>query len=50
MGGMGKSSAAWVWVQRDLLGNPIPGMRDDDEKSRVPVMERPEGVFLVVVL
>jgi hypothetical protein len=45
MGGMGKSSVAWVWAQRDLLGNPIPGMRDDDERSRVPAMERPDGVF-----
>jgi tetratricopeptide (TPR) repeat protein len=45
MGGMGKSAVSWVWVQRELLGNRIPGTRDDQGSIAVPPSARPEGVF-----
>ncbi len=46
MGGMGKSALTWAWVQRDLLGLPLPGTAADPvEGCRVPDDARPEGVL-----
>jgi tetratricopeptide (TPR) repeat protein len=49
MGGMGKSALAWVWLQRDLLGLPLPGLaparHEVLERCRVPEAKRPEGVL-----
>jgi hypothetical protein len=49
MGGMGKSALTWVWLQRDVLGLPMPGAaaeeRDDMLACRVPEASRPEGVL-----
>ena len=48
-GGMGKSALTWAWLQRDLLGLPLPGAADDTpeaaEACRVPQDARPEGAF-----
>ena len=48
-GGMGKSALAWAWLQRDVLGLPLPGAAQDKPKDtkacRVPDDARPEGVF-----
>jgi len=49
IGGMGKSALAWVWVQRDVLGFPLPGSSPESpetaEACRVPEDARPEGVL-----
>jgi Domain of unknown function (DUF4062) len=46
IGGMGKSALTWAWVQRDLLGLPLPGLAErDGEDCRVPEAARPEGVL-----
>jgi len=49
IGGMGKSALTWAWVQRDVLGLPLPGHPDDKcetkEACRVPEANRPEGVL-----
>jgi hypothetical protein len=46
IGGMGKSALTWAWLQRDVLGLPLPGAAETDgEISRVPESTRPEGVF-----
>jgi tetratricopeptide (TPR) repeat protein len=49
MGGMGKSALAWAWLQRDVLGLPLPGVDSDPadaaEASRIPNAGRPEGVL-----
>jgi tetratricopeptide (TPR) repeat protein len=46
IGGMGKSALTWAWVQRDVLGLPLPGAAETDgEISRVPEVARPEGIF-----
>jgi hypothetical protein len=46
IGGMGKSALTWAWLQRDVLGLPLPGAAETDaEASRVPEAARPEGVF-----
>jgi tetratricopeptide (TPR) repeat protein len=46
IGGMGKSALTWAWVQRDLLGLPLPGLvAGDSEECRVPEAGRPEGVL-----
>lgn len=49
MGGMGKSALAWAWLQRDVLGLPLPGQAQDSpdvaEVCRVPEGARPEGVM-----
>ena len=46
IGGMGKSALTWAWVQRDLLGLPLPGLATGSgEDCRVPEAARPEGVL-----
>ncbi|MFL5381842.1 MAG: hypothetical protein ACJ8GN_04945 [Longimicrobiaceae bacterium] len=48
MGGMGKSSLAWVWKCADVLGLPVPGQLspvDAEPPSGVPRGERPDGVL-----
>jgi len=46
IGGMGKSALTWAWVQRDLLGLPLPGSAaDGGEECRMPEASRPEGVL-----
>jgi tetratricopeptide (TPR) repeat protein len=49
MGGMGKSAVTWAWVQRDLLGETLPGSTDEDPQDvahcRVPDEARFEGVL-----
>ena len=49
MGGMGKSALAWAWLQRDVLGLPLPGLvpdpREAVERCQVPENKRPEGVL-----
>jgi tetratricopeptide (TPR) repeat protein len=49
IGGMGKSALAWAWLQRDVLGLPLPGQAHDAPDiaaaCRVPDRARPEGVL-----
>jgi tetratricopeptide (TPR) repeat protein len=46
IGGMGKSALTWAWLQRDVLGLPLPGAAETDgEVSRVEEAARPEGIF-----
>ncbi len=46
IGGMGKSALTWAWVQRDVLGLPLPGVSGSDGgECRVPDAARPEGVL-----
>ena len=46
IGGMGKSALTWAWLQRDVLGLPLPGVRESDGSDcRVPESARPEGVL-----
>ncbi|MBU1935830.1 hypothetical protein KKG05_00395 [bacterium] len=49
IGGMGKSSVAWIWVRRDVVGISIPGLKEDipevQSKLRVPEDKQPEGIL-----
>jgi len=46
IGGMGKSALTWAWLQRDVLGLPLPGVAESDAgECRVPDAARPEGVL-----
>ena len=49
IGGMGKSALTWVWLQRDVLGLPVPGLPKDApdvaEACRLPEDARPDGVL-----
>ena len=49
IGGMGKSSVAWVWLQRDVLGLPVPGVPPDPAKVAkgcgMPGDARPVGAL-----
>ena len=49
IGGMGKSALTWAWVQRDVLGLPLPGVVDDPSEPadacRLPEAARPDGVL-----
>ena len=49
IGGMGKSALAWAWLQRDVLGLPLPGLSDESSKgessARVPEANRPDGAL-----
>jgi len=46
IGGMGKSALTWAWLQRDVLGLPLPGVSENDGGDcRVPDTDRPEGVL-----
>jgi len=49
IGGMGKSALAWVWVQRDVLGFPLPGSSPEPPETanacRVREDARPGGVL-----
>jgi len=49
IGGIGKSALTWAWLQRDVLGFPLPGSADDPSEvgdaCRVPEDARPEGVL-----
>ena len=48
-GGMGKSALTWAWLQRDVLGLPLPGHSEEDAASaegcHVADEQRPEGVL-----
>ena len=49
LGGMGKSALTWAWVQRDVLGQPLPGETPDacveEAGCRVAEAARPEGML-----
>jgi tetratricopeptide (TPR) repeat protein len=49
IGGMGKSALTWAWLQRDVLGLPLPGQPKDAPEvaaaCRLPEDARPEGVL-----
>jgi len=48
LGGMGKSSLAWAWLQHNVLGLPLPGMSDPSVEvsvCQVPETARPQGVL-----
>jgi tetratricopeptide (TPR) repeat protein len=49
IGGMGKSALTWAWLQRDVLGLPLPGASPDSPADaaacRLPDDVRPEGVL-----
>lgn len=48
IGGMGKSALTWAWVQRDVLGQPLPGVTEDecqDGECGLPQEGRPEGIL-----
>jgi hypothetical protein len=49
IGGMGKSALTWAWLQRDVLGLPLPGATEDAPAvtavCRMPDAARPEGVL-----
>ncbi len=49
IGGMGKSALTWAWLQRDVLGLPLPGLADDPPEvaglCRAPKSSIPEGVL-----
>jgi tetratricopeptide (TPR) repeat protein len=49
IGGMGKSALTWAWLQRDVLGLPLPGASPDSAADsaacRLPDDVRPEGVL-----
>jgi hypothetical protein len=49
IGGMGKSALSWAWLQRDVLGLPLPGASPDSPSDtvacRLPNAARPEGVL-----
>ncbi len=48
LGGMGKSSLAWAWLQQDVLGVPLPGMTEPSREVSVCQMSQrvhPQGVL-----
>jgi tetratricopeptide (TPR) repeat protein len=49
IGGLGKSALTWAWIQRDVLGLPLPGATDDvpalAAACRLPETTRPDGVL-----
>lgn len=49
LGGIGKSALTWAWVQRDVLGLPLPGHSEYPPETsadcRVPDEARPYGVL-----
>ena len=49
IGGMGKSALAWAWLQRDVLGLPLPGLSNEPADgvptTRVPEANRPDGAL-----
>ena len=49
IGGMGKSALSWAWLQRDVLGLPLPGASPDApaaaDSCRLPENARPTGVL-----
>jgi tetratricopeptide (TPR) repeat protein len=46
IGGMGKSALTWAWLQRDVMGLPLPSLAESDRSEcRVPDTARPEGVL-----
>jgi len=56
IGGTGKSALAWAWVQRDVLGNPLPGAvptgragsqpaQPEADPCRLPQDSLPEGIL-----
>ena len=48
IGGMGKSALTWAWLQRDVLGLPLPGVAEEaraQPAASVPEASRPEGVM-----
>ena len=49
IGGTGKTSLAWSWLHRDIMGKTLPGMlsdkHDDLEACRLPKEARLDGIF-----
>ena len=48
IGGMGKSAITWVWAQRDVLGESLPGIEGATKAATTDGKEetaRPEGVL-----
>ncbi len=48
LGGMGKSALTWVWLQRDVLGLPLPSIAEEARAQlavSVPEASRPGGVL-----
>ncbi|MCH7922292.1 MAG: tetratricopeptide repeat protein [Nitrospinae bacterium] len=49
LGGMGKSSVAWVWAKRDVADQVVPGLPEDSPEVqssvRVPDDHKPEGLL-----
>ena len=49
LGGMGKSSVAWVWAKRDVAGLLVPGLPEDpppvQSSVRVADEHKPEGLL-----
>lgn len=49
IGGMGKSSVAWVWAKRDVADLEVPGLPEDSPQVqsvvRVPDDHKPEGLL-----
>ena len=47
IGGMGKSSVAWVWARGDLAGQVVPGLGETAEAPNavVPEGDRPQGIL-----
>jgi len=49
IGGMGKSAVTWAWLQRDVLGFPLPGAAPDacaaPDGTRLPHTTKPDGTF-----
>jgi tetratricopeptide (TPR) repeat protein len=48
IGGMGKSALTWAWLQRDVLGLPLPGVAEEqraEPTASMPEASRPEGML-----
>jgi tetratricopeptide (TPR) repeat protein len=48
LGGMGKSSLVWAWLQQDVLGVPLPGMTEPSREVSICQLSKrvyPQGVL-----